>query len=495
MPVQTWLTPQNVSTALQANPQIRTEITDMLAQTGDNRTPEDWLLADLQAGDTNSSFINAVQVAANAPVATAPTTPVAGGTTATPAGSGINFNVLTNAGTQPPLTIGSPVSPPAGSGDQGYSQNQTGSQTGGYTSVGGSTSTQNGGQSTTTTGMQDTTGTQTGTTSGTGTQTSTQAGTSTTGVNAPFDVNALVNKQLGSADVTDTARNAWLTDFMQNGGSGFNSQVDQAVRQSLSGPQMTGAGDSARARAAGYAGAQVARNNAGERLSAAGQLTNPGAATNSTVSAFTPLFGTTKADTNTGNTASTSDQTNNQSSTGSATSSGASNQLSFQNLVSNEGQAGTATGASAQQGFGVTPKGQTQKAGGCVVCTAYVARGEMKPGAVRRACKFKQANWHRYGTSLAGYLLVGPLLARAVLVSDVFARTLKPVARAILYEEVRLSAPTRVGFKWNAYIQHGVFDLLFYPVGLGMKLAGMKQGLRDTTIINMLQREKLLFKL
>jgi hypothetical protein len=259
---------------------------------------------------------------------------------------------------------------------------------------------------------------------------------------------------------------------------------------------MTGAGDSARARAAGYAGAQVGRNNLDQRLGAAQQLGNANSNVNSTLGATTPLMGQTTSGTNTNsaatsnllnsantalnnsstNSANTTDSSN--TGTSSANTTGSSNQLNLQNLVSNEGQAGTATGSSVQQGFGITPAGQTQKSGGCVVCTAYVARREMKPGAVRTACRYKQANWARYGTSLSGYLLVGPLLAQAVLKSDRFARAFKPIARAILYHEVYLSAPTRL--KWRALpaLQHAIFDGVFYPIGLAMRLLSVAPGVR-----------------
>lgn len=359
---------------------------------------------------------------------------------------------------------------PAGAGAQGYSQNEAGGQSGGYTSVGANSSTQTGQQTQNSTEAGSQTGSQSGQTS------------QTTQVNDPFNLTSLVGKQLGDTSASDSANRAWLGDFRDTGGTAFGGQVDQAIRNSLTGPQMTGAGDSARARAAGYGAAEVARGNAGQRLQAAQQLNSPTALTQS-VGQVSPLLGSTTSGTS-GSTTSAINNLTKQAST-----------LDLQSLVGNEAQAGTATGQSASQGSGVAPAGQTVKSGGCVVCTAYVSRGEMKPGAVRRACKFKQANWSRYGTSLTGYLFYGPLLARLVLSSDLFARLFYPIARAVLYEEVRLSRPTRLRKKWNAYITHGVFDLLSWPVGFGMKVLGIEPDVRDLKIKAMLVRLNLNFSL
>lgn len=365
-----------------------------------------------------------------------------------------------------------PVNSPGGT--QGYSQNEVGAQTGGYTSVGATNQTQTGQQSQTQAGTQSTVGNQA----------TTGTSTSVSGVDTPFDLNALTQSTIDSSGADDATRRGFLTDLVTKGGNAFQSQTDQAIRNSLTGPQMIGAGDSARARASGYAAAQVARNDTDQRLNAAQQLAAPSGQV-SNVAALSPLFNRTNTTNQAGNVASTGNQTTNNTT----------NTLDLQDLVSNEAQAGTATGQSVSQGFGVAPAGQTQKAGGCVVCTAYVSRREMKPGAVRRACRYKQANWSRYGTSLEGYLLYGPLIARAVLSSDEFARTFRSLARAILYEEVRLSAPTRVRFRWNAYISHGVFDLLSYPVGLFSKLVGLNTGVRCEKVKALLVNQNLNFSI
>ncbi len=276
----------------------------------------------------------------------------------------------------------------------------------------------------------------------------------------------MVNQQLGTSGATDANRTGFLTDFMQNGGTGFNSQVDQAVRQAGSG--SIGAGESGQARTAGYAAAQVARNNAGERLNAAQQLSGP-TATNQTISTFTPLFGKTDTTANNSTTSSLGNTATTGQTTGNTNTTGSSNTLDLQKLVGSETGSGTATGQSSQSAGGLVPQGQPVKSGGCVVCTAYVARGMMHPGAIRRACVYKRDNWSRYGTSLSGYLLYGPFIARAVLYSEWTARFLYPLARAVLYHEVHLSAPTRVKQKSLPRIAHAIFDTLSYPVGRNLE--------------------------
>jgi len=444
------------------------------------------------------------------------------------AGADMDLTNLVTPPAAPTVPSFTPIGP--GAGAQGYSQNEAGAQSGNYTSQGNTLQTQAGTQNQTTTGQQNTTGSQTNTgtqatnqtqtgqtaTTGqqtdTGTQATTGQSTTTTGVNTPFDLSGLVNSQIASAGEQDAAKTGFLTDFMQTGGTGFNSQVDQAIRGSLTGAQMTGAGDSARARAAGYGAAQVARNNAGERLQAASMLGGPSGVSQN-VSALTPLMGKTE-NTATSGTAATNNTsqtqqlqdtaskllgqvntTGQQDTTGSNTSAGTSNTMDLQKLVGSENQSGTAGGQSISQGTGVAPAGQQVKSGGCVVCTAYVSKGQMKPGAVRRACRFKQANWHKYGTSLTGYLLWGPFIARAVLYSEWSARIIRPLARAVLYEEVRLSAPTRLRKRWDAYITHEVFDLLSWPVGALMIAVGMDADVRDRQIKAMLVRQNLNFSL
>lgn len=380
----------------------------------------------------------------------------------------LDFGSVVNAPQTPPVQLPDFQSAPTFGGN--FATSQVGGQTGAYGSYGTSNQTQSGNQ------------TQNQNQSSTGSQTQTGTSTTSSGVSAPFDVGALVDYQLDTAGVKDRATNEYLLDFMRTGGTGFQSQVDQAVRNSLSGPQMSGAGDSARARAAGYAGAQIGRTNADQRLQAANQLRGPNA-TASVLGATTPLFGTTQATTNTG-TSNTAQNT-----------AGTSNTIDFQSLVGNEATGGTATGQSSQQAGGLVPQGQPVQTGGCVVCTAYVARGAMHRGAIRRAAAYKKREWKRYGTSLTGYLTVGPFIARAILKYSLFARLFRPIARTVLYHEVYLSAPTRVRFRVDAYITHAAFDAVFWPIGAVQLLLGHRADVRDKAIRALLVEQKLNFTL
>lgn len=357
----------------------------------------------------------------------------------------------------------------------------------------------------------------TGTT--TGQQVNTGTNTGATTVTTPFDIQSLVRDQLPQIQANDTARSGFLTDFMNTGGTAFNSQVDQAVRNSLTGPRMTGAGESAQARAAGYAGAQVARNNADQRLQAAQQLSGPtglGTATE----AFSPLYGTATTGTNTGvtnttgtnasssasntvgnNTQATSGLTNttqnqvgSESTAGSASSGKASNTVDFQSLVGNEAQAGTAVGSSAGAGSGVVPQGQPVKTGGCVVCTAYSSLGQMHPGAIRRAVAWKLSQ-PRYAMAVDGYMLYGPTLARWVANRRWGSRLFRPVAREILYHECYLSHPRRLRKRWIALVLHEFFDCLSKPVGFISRMLGLNTGVRCPQVRAMLQEANLSFKL
>ncbi len=473
----------------------------------------------------------------------------------------LDFNQLTGLTGGAPNLTGAVPSVTGGN----YNMNEAGAQTGGYSSVGATNQTQEGQQGTnstessqqqgtqtnaqntaqnqattgtsigSTTGFQNgttaqqSTGTQASTGQTTGIQSGTQQTTGQTNVTTPFDIQSLVGGQLGDIASSDKSRNAYLTDFMNTGGTGFNSQVDQAVRGSLSGPGMQGVGQSGQARAAGYAGAQVARNNAQERLSAAQQLAGP-TGLGTAVQTSAPLYG--KSDTGTstgqsvntgtssqvantanntvGQTAQTSGGTSNQSTAGNTATTGSSNAVStsdlsslinkasnsfdFQKLVGNEASAGTAAGSSASVGAGQVPESTPVKSGGCVVCTAYVSLGRMNPGAIRRAVRWKLRT-SRYGVSVDGYMLYGPALARWVQKDGLFAKLFFPIARGILYHENYLSTPGRYKWKLLPCINHAVFNYLSYPVGLAARKLGLATGVRCPQTLALLKSQNLEFSL
>lgn len=473
----------------------------------------------------------------------------------------IDFTALTNASQQGGSTAADlvkaqvpNVSAPNANPSQQYAQNATGAQQGGYASQGTTSQSALGGSSQQTSQLggqnvvQNTTGTTAGSTATTGTQATTgtntqqQAGVSTgsttgtqqqsgyqgqvqqgtTQVTTPFDIASLISKQLPQTAQADAARTAFLTDFMQTGGTALNSQVDQAVRQSLSGPQQAGTGESAQARAAGYAAAQIGRQNADQRLSAAGQLAG-GSGLGSLTQQTAPLFGTSTSNIagstfgnttgTTQNTANTSNMstvgtnsaltntaqntTNQQSTAGTNTTAGtnwnnsATNGLNFQNLVGTEAQGGTAFGNSASSGFGTAPQGQQVNSGGCFVCTAYASMGWVRHSDIRRAVAWKLSQ-PRYRTSLMGYLLYGPALARLVLSSGWFAHAFFPIARAVLRYELSLADGT--SSRRLDRLAHAGFHYGSIPFGWLARAIG-----RQTTVCprinSLLDREGLRFAL
>lgn len=344
---------------------------------------------------------------------------------------------------------------------------QIGTQTTSGTQTGTQTSTQN------QTGSQDTTQNVTGTTG----TTQNQTGTTTSGVNAnAYGLGNAFQRLLDGAQGLDDTQRATLTQIMQTGNPYMQEQVTQAVKQATSGPSMTRAGTGANDRAAAWAAQGVAQNAVQNQLAAAG-LVGQSSATGTAIGQGAPLAGTTTS-TNQNTTGSqttnqnvTGNTTSNNTTTGSGTNSTATTgaQSTNQSGVQNTSQTGTgaAAGGSIAAATGTVPQQSSSGGGGCFACTAYVELGEMHPGVIRRAAKWKIDNFQRYGRSLRGYSAYGPWLAETILSSGDFARLFKPVARGVLYEEYRL-ATQRVRFKLSAWLVHAVFDygsLLFAPFG------------------------------
>lgn len=295
---------------------------------------------------------------------------------------------------------------------------------------------------------------QTGQQTSTGQQ-STTAQTSQTV--APVDTlgfGALLQGQAGQVGQSDAARLAFLQDAMNTGGTGFQSQLDQGIRQALSGPAMTGAGESARARAAGYAAADIGRNNLNQRLAAAEQLAGPtGLATLST--AANPFVGSQT----TGTQQSLTDTLQNLSSSSTG----------WQNLLgqTNEAQAGATAAQSSQAGAGNIPEGQPVKTGGCVLCTAAIELGLFRNKRVlREAIDYKLGKgWKKFRLAARGYWAVFGPFADWLLDHPRIARTLYPMARMVVYEELR-QAGRRLPFRAGAWLVHWIGDAFCRLVGL-----------------------------
>jgi hypothetical protein len=413
-------------------------------------------------------------------------------------------------------------------------QTQTTEQTG--------TTSQDSNMSSNTSGTQETTGTQTGTqtgtteqnTEGTSTQTGTSGqeqvgsttgqtnttGTTKTGVVDTLGLGDIVKNQAAGIGASDAARTAFLTDTMQNGGTGFRDQVAQATNRSLSGPGMQGVGNMAQGRAVGAAVGDVARNDQAARLNAANQLAGPTGAvtaanqtsaflgaegtqtgsanttqqTQNLINGFSNLVNnttgkTTGASTNTTDMTNTSNTANNSSTTGNQSQTGTSTNLGLSNLVGSETNAGTSSANSGQVATGQVPENtQTQSGGGCYVCTAYHSLGKPLSRSITDAVRFKLANFHTYGLSLLGYSVYGPYLARAVLGSKAFRTVFKPFAMAVLYEELRLAGRVRRK-RVFATACHAVFDHAGAVFGGLVYLTG-----RKTIITTQLDVQQLLLR-
>ncbi len=391
---------------------------------------------------------------------TGTTTPPATGTaaenTAVPA-SGTSWNTLLPGGGQAPT-------PTVGGGN--YNQTQNSAQGGAFNTVGSTTQNQSG------TSGQSNTGTQTST------QTGTTTGTSTTGVTDTLGFGQLLKDQATGAAATDAARSAFLTDVMNTGGTQFGSQVDQAVRQALSGPRMTGAGQSAQARSAGYAASDIGRNNLTQRIGAAGQLAGP-TAVSTLANAGTPFLGSTQS--NTGTSSMENLVNTVQNSTG------------WQNLINktNESQAGTSAAASSQSGAGNIPQGQPVKTGGCVLCTAATELGlERNHRVLRKVIAYKLGpGWKKFRLAARGYFAVFGPFADYLLDRPMLAKVLYPLARKVVYEELRVSG-RRLPFRLSAWLTHWIGDGFCRLVGL-LPVSGY---VKQQRILDIAKRHNILFE-
>ena len=433
------------------------------------------------------------------------------GTADVPNVPGGNYNQIQNANQGGAFTTtgqntGSTIQNTMGSTNQNVTDTQTGTTTG----------TQTG----TTTGTQDQIGSGTTTKNTTGQQQGTTGqnliGTTTTGAVDTLGFGSLLKDQAAGVGASDAERSAFLNDVMKTGGTQFGQQLDAGVRQSLSGPRMSGAGDSAQARAAGYAAANVGRENLGQRLQAAGQLAGPtGLSTLSTAAnpyigqqtstnqnatgfsnllssgtsvtdALNKLSGSTTGTSNLDTSGTTANATNQNTS---GTTTGLTDLLTS----GSESQSGVTAAKSSQAGAGNIPEGQPVKSGSCVLCTAGI---ELKlPGsrlhrALRRVIAHKlHQDWRRFRWAAVGYFFLFTPLARYLLKHKTVATLLWPLGRAVLYEEVRVSGrrlPLRVG----AWAVHWLGHTACAIIGRVFQVPGH---VTDPVILEIARREKIAF--
>lgn len=276
---------------------------------------------------------------------------------------------------------------------------------------------------------------------------------------------------------------------------------------------MTGAGDSARARAAGYAGAQIGRQNLDQRMGAAAALAGPSAQT-TLAGAANPFLGTTQTSTGTQNfsnllsgtnisngfsnllgsqsTAGSNTQNTNASQTGASATTGFSNMASAQS----ENQAGTATGSSAQAASGQIPQSQTVQSGGgggCIVCSVGLHHGVFRtPRLLRLVVRHKlQREPARFRRAAAGYfLLYSPFVRKLLLPSRRLTRFAMSIAKSVVYEEARI-AGRRLPFKSLPWALHWTWHWSCWVVGA---VTGAKPEVTDGAILKVLRKENVLFQ-
>lgn len=396
-------------------------------------------------------------------------------------------------GEAPPITNEESV-PTAG---DNFHQTQTGQQSGGFSTNSGSNFAQNqttGSNTVQNTGEVAQTDSKQQTNTGENSVANTQ-NTNTSTVNDALGFGALLKGQTDAATNADTTRNNFLQDLVKTGGQNMNSQFEQAIHNSLTGSAVTGAGDSARARAAGYAGAEVARKNTGDRLAAANALSGP-TAVQTLTSAGTPFLG--KTDTTTGKT--TTDTTGFQNLVNTALSQKAgttnASTAGYQNTAGSqqEAQAGTATGNSKQSAAGLIPQAQqvSTGGGGCIVCTAGIHQGLWRNKRIlRRVVAHKlQTAWPSFRYAARGYFFLFTPFARALLTQRRLARLSMPVAKAVVYEELRISGRS-LPFKLVPWITHWTWHGL-------CSLAGrlpVSDNLTDTALIGVAKQHNVFFQL
>lgn len=312
-------------------------------------------------------------------------------------------------------------------------------------------------------------------TAGTSDQTSTQTtqqttqGTQKTTPDDVYGFGQLLRDQAGGATATDAARTSWLTDVMNTGGTGFQQQLDAGIRNSLSGPQMTGAGGSAQARAAGYAAANVGRNNMGERLGAAQQLAGGNATGLTALASAAQPYGVGQTTSTTGST------------------SGLSNLIT----QAKEAQAGTTAAQSSQAGAGQIPEGQPVKTGGCVLCTAAIELRLSKHHRVlRKVIKHKLVtDAKRFHPAAKGYFTVFTPLADWLIDHPRMAKVLWPLAKAVVYEELRV-AGRKLPLRTWAWMVHWTGHAFCDVIGRALPVRGF---VTNPRILSIARREGILY--
>jgi hypothetical protein len=209
---------------------------------------------------------------------------------------------------------------------------------------------------------------------------------------------------------------------------------------------MVGSGDAAAQRAAGLAGAQVGTNALSQQLTAAQDLGGSTAAT-ALAGAGNSYLGQ-----QTSGTANTAQDVSNL-----ASSLNLSSLLNNSTATTNESQSGTSAASSQQAGIGTNPNETSQPSGGggCVLCTAALELGFFNHRRLlRRVIAHKlQKDWSNFRNAARGYFFMFTPLARWLLGHRRLAAILWPLAKMVVYEELRVSG-RKLPLKRKAWLVH-----------------------------------------
>jgi hypothetical protein len=129
-------------------------------------------------------------------------------------------------------------------------------------------------------------------------------------------------------------------------------------------------------------------------------------------------------------------------------------------MVTNETASGTSSGSSQASGVGEQPVAK----GGCYVSSMFALRGQIGKRVIRHCVRYKLSQ-RRFRYMLWGYSVYGHNFARYVEGSKVLGGLMKPVCRAILYQELRWSGKRLPWKLWPA-TAHAIFHYGSAVIGL-----------------------------
>jgi hypothetical protein len=166
----------------------------------------------------------------------------------------------------------------------------------------------------------------------------------------------------------------------------------------------------------------------------------------------------------------------------------------FQNTQDATG--GTAASSTGAQASGIIPEGQTQSGGGgCIVCTVGIELGLWKNKRILRRVVAHKLNraYPRFKHAAAGYFHLFTPFAKGLLTPRLrwLARLTMPIARAVVYEELRV-AGRRLPLKVGPWLIHWTWHMVCVLAGRVLPIPG---DLTDPTLVNLTKKHNVHFKL